>query len=124
MPNSIDIQLRTKTRFKVGYLYSGYAIFGLLAGMAVSALNNAGSSAFCPSYNEAQCAQESECQSIFREDRSFSHCIALTQEELEVLRFDRQLCQKTGGAWQRIPAGAFCNCSKINKTYSPGGGCK
>ena len=78
----------------------------------------------CAELVKDACLKQSSCQAIYNQDGTFSSCIELSSEVLSDLSEDKSLCVNTGGDWQKIQYGAFCNCSKINKVFKPQEGCR
>ena len=78
----------------------------------------------CAKLAKDACLKQSSCQAIYNQDGTFSSCIELSSEVLSDLSEDKSLCANTGGEWQKIQYGAFCNCSGINKVFKPQEGCR
>ena len=78
----------------------------------------------CAELAKDACPKQSSCQAIYNQDGTFSSCIELSSDAISDLSEDKSLCVNTGGEWQKIQYGAFCNCSGINKVFKPQEGCK
>lgn len=124
MPNPLYSQTlavtRVSTRLKVAAAISLGWLGGLLAFFTHPVL----SSQPCEDLNETACFSRLECQAVFNQVDQFSGCVTLSRDQLEKIVTAYDLCERTGGEWQKNRFGMLCDCNGINKTFQVGLGCK
>lgn len=128
MDTSSFEKIQVKEKVRVGEKL--LIVAGILAGasalgfLALFFFGSADVRKNCAELTKDECLKQSSCQAIYNQDGSFSLCIELSSDVLSDLNDDRSLCVNTGGEWQKIQYGAFCNCSGINKVFKPQEGCR
>ncbi len=128
MDNSNFQKVQVKEGVRVGAKL--FIVAGILVGAGVIGLSAlfffkpADLKKDCAELAKDACLKQPSCQAIYNQDGTFSSCIELSSEVLSDLSEDKSLCVNTGGDWQKIQYGAFCNCSKINKVFKPQEGCR
>lgn len=85
----------------------------------------------CSYLDEKTCGKNPQCQPIFKQytDKNgavdFKNCVYLSQTAQTQNNKDKQLCATTGGQWQAIKYGSYCDCQAQSNTmsYEVGRGC-
>lgn len=119
-PYLIETQLETKTRVKTQYLVLGVIATGFLAVITTIYLPRGA----CESLSENACQSQNSCQAIYAQDKKFLRCITLSQESLQENKRQKELCSSTGGKWEKIEFGRYCDCSSQGKYFRAQLGCQ
>jgi len=88
--------------------------------------------ATCSLLSESVCLENPKCEPIYRQNSSigntveFEECKLIPDYKKKSLATDEQLCNKTGGQWQRLKSGYYCNCVSLERrlVWIKGQGCQ
>jgi len=118
-------------------LFSTFIVIAVLGGLFMAAyqlywhekINNyIYEIATCGLQNESSCLENPRCEPIYRPfekngNADFDKCKLIPDFKKQSLSTAKLLCDQTGGKWEKIKYGEYCNCSIIKKVYIKEQGC-
>lgn len=88
--------------------------------------------ATCGFLSETSCENNPKCEPIYRQIDSaqktveFERCQFIPERKKQGLAQAKTLCEQTGGSWERLKSGYYCNCvsNGQNKIWDKDKGCQ